>query len=216
MNITDGDTNLIRAFETVSQCWLEVTGLAETLDELFEEELRQLPANLRMKYDGNPVVASRNDKSDYLSTDLATSFPLKNKFSSQSAAPDMYIGYQVSMLGDGIFQDAKAPLIHVFLWGCQADFDDFYFSFPLDEDSSLSLDSSRLFVWGESAPSTWTERQWSFSIKLTDMNNRQNLLDSVVKPALSLLGMVSANDALPDNLPGLVLYPLNVLPPSTE
>ncbi len=216
MKITDGDTNLIRAFELVSQCWLEVTELAKTLDELFEEKLWKLPPDFEMKYDGNSVVEYRTDESDYLFTDLAKSFPLKKKFSSKSAPPDMYIGYQVSLLGDGIFPDVKAPLIHVFFWECKADFNDFYFSFPPREDSSPSLDSSRLFVWGESEPSKWTERQWSFSIKLTDMNNRQNLLNSVVEPALSLLGRASAKVALPDDLPGLVLYPLNVLPPSTE
>ena len=55
--------------------------------------------------------------------------------------------------------------------------------------------------------SKWTDREWTYSLRLTAMNNRQNLVDAVINPALALLQMKSATEALPDNLLGLVFYP---------
>lgn len=211
MDVIDGDANLVRAFDLVSKCNSEIEGLTKTLNELFEEELGQLPPNLKFKYQGEPINGCGYDASEYLTTDHAWSFPLKQKFKNRSADPDMYIGYQVSMCGTRIFPDEKAPMLHVFFWEGAIDFDECYVNFPLDEDSTLSIDSSRLLVWGEKTPSNWMERQWTFSIKLTTMNNRQNLLESVVKPALALMEMKPAKEALPDDLPGLVIYPNTVL-----
>ena len=209
MDVIDGDANLVRAFDLVSKCNLEIIGLTETLNDLFEEELGQLQ-NLPFKYQGIPIHSFRNDTSEYLTTDHAWSFPLKQK-GKRLPDPDSYVGYQVSMCGTGILPDGKAPLLHIYFWEGALDLVEYSIGFPFDEDSTLSIDSSRLLVWGEKNPSHWMERQWTFSIKLTAMNNRQNLLESVVKPALALMEMKSAREALPDDLPGLVFYPNSVL-----
>lgn len=205
MNAIDSDANLMRAFELVSLCGVELNGLLETATELFEEHLQTLPPDFSAKYEGKVISKDRYDKSGWLITDTAVCFPLKKK-KSTSPEPVMYICYQISMYGNGLMPSNKVPLLHVFLWSCAVDFDEeLCIHFPYD-DTSLIIDDARLLVWGERQPSNWDGREWAFSIKLTSLNNRQNLLESVVNPALDLLQMKSAKEALPDNLPGLVLY----------
>ncbi len=202
----DGVT-LFKCFDIVSRCGVELNGLIETLNGLIDEKFRlskdELPC---VRDDAKPTYSGRYDDSGWVYRDIAYSFPLKAP--RKKTGPDMYFGYQVSMIGDGMqFPGNSEPLLHVFLWNCPIDLNEQYIHFPFVPDESLSVVDSRLAVWGEIDPSNWLDRQWCFSLRLTTLNGPEELLERVVKPTIALLKLGRARDALPDGLTGMMTYP---------
>ncbi|MEN9492193.1 MAG: hypothetical protein RJA63_2642, partial [Pseudomonadota bacterium] len=159
-------------------------------------------------YAGKPTSKDGQDGSGWLYAHHAMSFPLKKKRNSSQEA-DMYLGYQISLLADSLLPDDKFPMVHVFLWSVLNDLEDYRVRFPFDDGK---LEADRLITWANGDASKWTDRDWTFSLRLTSLNNRQNLVESVINPALALLQMKTAIEALPDDLPGLVFYPQSVVP----
>ena len=124
------------------------------------------------------------------------------------------MGYQISLLGDGIkISDNAEPLLHVFCWKNPVKFDqdEWYAGFPFEEtkDDPFEVVDSRLCVWGGREATDWSTRSWMYSLRLTALNSPDDLKKYIVEPALALLKGMDVATALPDRwLEGLLFrYP---------
>ena len=212
-NAMISDSNrLVQCFNTMSAFGKEINALCTTLNERLTKEVEK--ANLPCKVAGGFSEDSRTDESTWVYTDIAHSLPLMSQ-SFRKSRPEMYLNYQISMTGEGMFFDGNdEPLLHVSLWSdptCFKDNDASYMCYPLDPDSPYQLIENRLIVWGD-IEGGWKEHEWSFSIRLLTLDSSQALLDCVINPAIALLRVTpgtlrtDALVALPDTLVGLVKY----------
>lgn len=204
----DGPT-ITKCFDVVSRCGKEINALSEVLNGMLRQELSNKDNTLPcvLTKDGKPIYEARIDDTNWAYTDISYSFPLKTKGKNRKA--EMYLSYQVSLAGDGVLQNSifSGPLLHVCLWDSAINFEDSYMGFPIDPDYKHEVIADRLIVWSSGQPESWKERSWTFSVGLVSLTSKDDLKKSIVQPALDLLKMVSVKEALPDDLPGLVLYP---------
>ena len=209
-NIIDGIA-LTKCFEIVSRCVTEVEALSDMLNGMLLEELGRSDNKLPCIINGESKHSYFTGDIGWVITDSAYSFPIKTKGKGKKKTA-MYLGYQISLAGDGIALNNgnRQPLLHVCLWEVPLGFDDGnYVSFPMESASEASFEiiDGRLLTWGDVTPEiNWHDRGWTFSVLLTVLNNREDLLKYVVTPALSLLRGSDAKEALPENLQGLVRY----------
>jgi hypothetical protein len=197
---------LVQCLNAISAYGEEIDALRETLNELFVKEIDR--ADSTFKNSGNQIYSERKDNHGWIYTDIANSFPLMG--TEKRKVTEMHLSYQISLTGNGMSShENDEPLLHVSLWADPINFDDEYcMSYPLEKDDSVSIEDKRLIVWGE-RNDDWKSANWTFSVRLLTLDSSQALLDRVIRPALKLLQGKSASEALPDNLPGLVLYPDN-------
>ncbi|OGB52265.1 MAG: hypothetical protein A2503_14435 [Burkholderiales bacterium RIFOXYD12_FULL_59_19] len=202
--MTRDGNQLVQCFNAISAFGKEIDSLCSSLNELLTKEIGK--AVLSCKVAGEFSEDSRQDEACWLYTDVASSLPLMGK-TLRKNRPEMYIGYQISMIGDGMsFCGNEDPLLHVYLWRDENCFDDeCYMRYPLAQDPPYQLISNRLIVWGD-LKDGWKEYEWTFSIRLLSLDSSKALLDRVIKPAIALLAGTAVTSALPDNLPGLVIY----------
>jgi len=200
--IFDGVT-MAQCFQVVSSAWKEINTLTGTLDNLLSPVLAQ--NDLPYKLIGKSTSAVNWDDYECVRTDLATNFPLARKRKGPSPKQaDKYFGYQISLLGSGINGSNKPePLLHVFLWNSPVDFDNAMMWFPFSEHDLCRVENQSLIVWPHEDA---RHNEWTFSLRLTSLNSSESLEQQIVRPAMALLGGESAQDALPDTLPGLVRY----------
>lgn len=204
--MTGDGKKLVQCFNAVSAFGKEIYSLCTTLDELLTKEIGM--ADLPCKVAGRLSDDSRYDESGWICTDVASSLPLMGK-TLRKNRPEMYIGYQISMTGDGMsFDGNEEPLLHVCFWDIEIGFGDegVPMAYPVDQEHHPRLKDNRLILW-EGSGADWKKDQWTFSIRLLTLDSSQALLDRVIKPAIALLQGTAATLALPDTLPGLVIYP---------
>ena len=103
---------------------------------------------------------------------------------------ECYLGYQISMTGDGIaIPGYPDPLLHVFCWGASVNFEnELYIGFPLEEekDCPFQIVGDRLILWGQPTDA-WNVREWVYSLRLMALNSPTDLRTYVVDPARALL-----------------------------
>ncbi|WP_295454692.1 hypothetical protein [uncultured Thiodictyon sp.] len=193
----------------LAQCVRAISAYGKEIDALravLNGLLLQAIDNPDMPYarHGDPVPAARMDDSEWIYTDVAFSIPLWY-IRRGPHTTDMYLGYQISLSGDGIgFSGNDAPLLHVFLWDEPADLEENWMGYPLDAKSEPTLVHNRLIIWPRA-----NRTQWTFSIDLLSLDSSQALLDSIVTPAIALASLEAEDgilQILPDNLQGLVVY----------
>lgn len=201
-------TTITKCFEVVALCGKEIEALCETLDSLFLKKISsRKPSEHYSLSAGGVKEVHRTDDSGWIVLDVARNFPFRTRKKQKT---EMYLGYQISLVQGGIaLPKNNEPLLHVFFWNAPVNFEEMYIKFPFgdDLDRSCQVVGNKLVVWGEAEPQNWTDREWIFSVKLTSLNSNADLLERVVIPALALLDRAGADQALPDGLPGLVLYP---------
>jgi hypothetical protein len=203
--MTGDGKKLAQCFNAVSAFGKEIDSLCTTLDELLTKEISL--ADLPCKVSGGFSEDSRDAESGWICTDVASSLPLMGK-TLRINRPEMYIGYQISLTGDGMsFDGNEEPLLHVCFWDIDIGFGDegVNMAYPLDQEHHPRLKDNRLILW-EGSGADWKKDQWTFSISLLSLDSSQALLDRVIKPAIALLRGVDVKTALPDDLPGLVIY----------
>lgn len=188
-----------------------LNALWEALDEMLPKELHKAKAELPCKLVGRVVHAERMDDSGWVYTDFSSSYPLVGKMGRTKSTPDMYLSYQISLWGDGMsFSDNEEPLLHVCLWHDKFSFGDdyFYMGYPLD-DEPFHLDHNRLIMWGDGkrqSMADWKNNLWTFSLKLLSLEKKDDLMSSIIEPSMSLLRGVPTPEALPEDMPGLVMF----------
>lgn len=196
-NVFDG-VKLTQCFNLVSNAGKEIDALSEVLNN----QLSKAIAKTSFRLDGKePMYSGRNDDSGWIFTDFAYSFALKSK---NKKVPDKNLGYQVSLLGDGVgFSEKAEPLLHVFFWDDTANFDDdcyMYIPYPASpEDPWELVYNGQLISWDNL-------NGWTFSIRLTTLNSAQDLEQYVVNPAIALLNGEQPEEAFTGSHPGLVAY----------
>ncbi|MCL4759958.1 MAG: hypothetical protein KJZ96_16605 [Rhodocyclaceae bacterium] len=204
MMMVDGKT-VAAAFALVSKCGDEVENLSELLAQQMSDAIKGDP-KLPFIVAGEFNWQYQNDSSDWLVTDIAGSLPLKSKGKGNKRIA-AYLGFQISMTGDGIGIPSNAePLLHVFLWDCAVDFDQVWIGFPWDE-SEFKVVDDRLMLWSEQGTAAWGQGEWQYSLRLIDLNTPEEVYDHCVAPALALLRGMAPREALPDDLPALFRYP---------
>lgn len=198
-NVFDG-VKLTQCFNLVSNSGKEISALAEMLNNRFSNGL---DAAKLFKMVSDPFEEERMDDSGWVFTDIAYSFPIARR---QKGIPKTvkHLGYQISLLGDGVGISEKAePLLHVFLWEDAVNFDeDCYMHIPyeaIEDDPWTLIHQGRLINWDD------LER-WTFSIRLTTLNSAQDLEQYVVNPAIALLNGEQPEEAFAGSHPGLVTY----------
>jgi hypothetical protein len=189
MTTIDGKT-LAECFALVARSGLELDGLRDVLDIMLVEQLTASRASLPCVLAGGAESTGRMDDSQWVWTDIASSLPLKAKGPGMRPI-ERYLGYQISMTGDGIAIPGYAePLLHVFCSVSPVSFEDgLYTGFPLGEveDNPFQIVCDRLILWGNPAASTWNECEWVYSLRLMALNSPADLKTYVVDPALALL-----------------------------
>jgi hypothetical protein len=201
MTTIDGKT-LADCFSLVAACGKELNYLRDTLANVLEERLREGEASLRCVLGSERIVCEyREDESTWVYTDMAVSFPLKASDKRTKRAAK-YLGYQVSMTGDGIaIPGNKEPLLHVFCWSEPCNFRDGYYArFPQETDAEdpCVVVNGRLVMWGIQEATEWNKRSWCYSLRLTKLNTPEDVKKYVVDPAMALLKGCDVPTALPD------------------
>lgn len=197
---------LTQCLNVVSAYGKEVEALCETLNDLLTQEIGK--SDLPCKLVGKMEQDYRTDEMGWIYTDITWSLPLAGQ-RTRNGKPEMFLSYQISLIGDGMsFPGNEDPLLHVCLWESDVDFNDegYYMGYPLEQEPPFCLKDNRLIVWGGQG-NDWKSNSWTFSIRLLTLDSSQALLDRVIKPAIALLKGSAVTAALPEDLPGLVLYP---------
>lgn len=204
--MSDVEMRFAQCMKTLSAFCTETNALTATLNDLLTQELSRKEAGLPYIIAGNFRETSRVDESNWLYTDVGYSLPLKGK-KKKKDEHEMYLSYQISMIGDGVAFDNNAnPVLHVMHWNDALSFkDDYYMGYPLDPETPYRLEHNRLIVYGDDE-GDWKSRGWTFSIRLLTLDSSQALLDRIIKPAMMLINKQPVLSALPDNLTGLVIY----------
>jgi hypothetical protein len=81
-----------------------------------------------------------------------------------------------------------------------------FMSYPLDQEEPYRLEHNRLITWGDK-DKDWKSLAWAFSLRLLSLDSSQSLLDRIIMPAIMLIKDEPIITALPDDLPGLIIYP---------
>lgn len=193
--------------DAISQYGAQINTLADTLENLLKEEISSRKDIDVKLAEGKIYRDDRYDDSEWVYTDHTRSVPLVRKDRRKNKEPEQYLSFQVSLSGDTVsFSGNDEPLLHICLWEDKLDFEDFFMTYPmLDKESDYALESNRLIIWGE-RNKVWTDLSWTFSIRLFTLDSTEALRERVVAPVIKLLKGATATEALPDTLPGLVMY----------
>jgi hypothetical protein len=211
MTTVNGNT-LAGCFSLVAACGKEINGLHDMLANMLVERFTERKESLPCVLAGKAINDARMDDSEWVCTDTAFSLPLKAAGRGKKCA-EQYVGYQISMSGDGIAIPGNAePLLHVFCWGSPCDFtSEYYAGFPHvnDDEDPCEIVCDRLMLWGSRNSTEWNKRSWCYSLRLVALNSQDDLKTYVVDPALALLMGGEVVKALPDSWLGaaLICYP---------
>jgi hypothetical protein len=211
MTTIEGKT-VVQSFEIASRVCKEVGSLHELLQDQLTEAIGSASRENKTPWGiaAAAVSDARLDESEWLYTDILFALPLK--CSGKGNKPiQCYVGYQVSILGDGIaLPENKEPLLHVFCWAdITPSFEDGnYLGFPApdDEINGFNVVNNHLLLWG-SENAAWNEKGWAFSLRLLQLNTPDDLQTQVIAPALALLNAQSVSTVSLANLPAIVRYP---------
>lgn len=199
---------IICSGELIEQVWMQVEDMAGSLSALTETALENGEfAGLRSAGVSKPKY--EQSASGWSTTSYGISFPVMEK-KRRKSVPAAWINYQISVFGGGVppHQDGTksvGPVVHVSFWHDPTDFTDqgLYVEFPPAWDD-CGIKDGRLLAWDGEEGDAFA--QWTFSIRLLEMNDEDALRKSIIEPVKALLAGVQAAQALPAGLAGLVFY----------
>ncbi|MBN8427402.1 MAG: hypothetical protein J0L65_08030 [Xanthomonadales bacterium] len=202
------------AIEYVAKLTNEVEKLATSIQSALSDALE--------KADQGWILAeqSEDDQSNtsgWLYTDSAWSVGLKRN--GKGKKPTIcHIGYQISLMGDGIPPHISEPVVHIYCWGDFVSFEEeYYVGFPLDPEEERSIEDDCLIVFSSTTEKrTWDQGQWTFSLKLMSINSDTEVKDFIIEPALRLMQGQRASSALKEAISAnaIILYTPEHIEPS--
>jgi len=206
--------NIIRSCEVADSLWGEVDSMKHSLDHLIAESLGDFEFS-HYKPAGPSVESNQLTDIGWMNCGTANSFPLMLK-SKRKENPSAWLSYQISLFGDGVSQidDNEngpipyAPTLHISFWTVPLNFEDGqYILFPFENMMEWEIHDDRLLHWDHSnIENEATIDQWTFSLRLLDMDSEDRLRKSAIAPIQALLAGTQAKQALPDDLKGLIRY----------
>lgn len=195
MKTTSG-TNSIKAIEYVEKLTNEVEKLATSIQS-------ELGKALEKRNQGWIAAEKSEDDqastSGWLYTDSAWSVGLKKNGKGKKSTI-RHIGYQISLVGDGVPSHLAEPVVHIYCWGDPVSFEEeYYVGFPLDPEEQYSIEDDCLIVFSSANEKrTWDQHLWTFSLKLLEINSDAEVTSYIVNPTLKLLQGQRASVALKD------------------
>lgn len=205
-------TRIVRSCELVDSVWSQVQELCNSLCALTATALDTGDFE-SLRSAGSWVGAWDESPSGWGSTAYAISFPVAKK-GRRKAVVDAWINFQVSVYGSGIppvlgnDKESIGPVIHVSFWHMQTSFGESgtFIEFPGAMGDDLKVKDRRLLFWD--AHRDGVSPQWTFTIRLLDVDNEDALRKTIIGPIQELLNGADPAIALPESLPGLVFYSL--------
>lgn len=205
-------TKIVRSCELVESVWAQVQELcnslsAMTVTALDNGEFEGFRSAGAWTWDWDQTP------SGWGSTAYVMGFPVVEKRRRKTTV-DGWINFQVSVFGSGIpplkgiATESLGPVIHVSFWQIQTNFRDpgTFIEFPGTLDDYLQVKDKRLLFWDVDGDGAFP--QWTFTIRLLDLDSEDALRKSIIDPIKVLLKTMEPVGALPDALPGLVFYTL--------
>jgi|GEM_PF-2595555 len=197
---------LTQCVNAISAYGKEIDSLREALNRLLIDEVENCQNYAHHADDA--FESYRQDAAEWVYTDISYSIPLQYTRGPAPQEPVRYLGYQISLCGNGIaFGENEEPLLHVYFWRHPSDFEESYMCPELLEGSIIEH-NNHLIVW-PGRDGIWQQSEWTFSLRLLTLDSTQSLLDRVVMPAIGLASLAAGADIadlLPENLPGLLAY----------
>ena len=134
---------------------------------------------------------TRYDQYEWVLSDYSCCIGLKLKEKKKSNPKSDPIGYliiQISLWQDGAeFVGNEEPLIHISWWDdpIEIDKDNNYFGSLFGDDEDFVIESSVLINWNPEAK-TIQEQRWSYSLRLTSINDLNDIRNKIVNPVIDL------------------------------
>ncbi|SMF38716.1 hypothetical protein [Pseudogulbenkiania subflava] len=193
--------------KAANEQWRQAKAIQHALNRLIAEAL---PASGLCQEVG-PVINAVQQRDGEGRSALAGSFPLIKRKKRKDVIV-AWLNYQISLFGNGVppcvvdgVEQPYEPVLHVAHWTCEFSFEyDAYIGFPAQGWQPWRNEAQRLLCWGDSDSPYGDE--WTYSLRLAQMEGDEALQRCVIAPALALLEGAPAAEALPDDLPGLVFY----------
>lgn len=208
---------IYECFSTVESVGREVDAINRHLPGLIIEKIIEAGYKYFEQQD-----ELRESDNGWVYTDYIWAVPFSKKSNNQNK---LWLGYQISFSGDCVnYRGCKAPepLVHVFLWShidsTELGFSGgYYMSFPLEPFQGLKVTCNSLIEWPITEGYNWLKKEnpcsWTFSIKLTSLNQLKDLETLIVTPAIQLIDNNDANGILGNLIDkGLVWYDDEIIP----
>ena len=204
--VTTGQ-NITRSVELLDAAGQEINNLLSLtqtlLSEALDDELESLGKKLLI--DESWTETDKYTDSGWTFSDHAMSLPLYSHHKRNSA--DAYLVVQVSLSGSGaeIPGNPAEPVVHIYLTDEEPDLDEWVFTAMDTQEGDVH--HGVLIDWNP-AIETWVDQNWAYSLRLTSLNNLNDVRNKIVSPVLALLStddLASVSDSLID-VEGIVHY----------
>jgi hypothetical protein len=201
--------NIVLSGVLLETVWSQVQDLANALTVLTETALKD-GALGKLRSAGTSNTYTEWSASGFTATSHALAFPVTSRRRGHGQATG-WINFQVSLFGGGVpaQQEGNAgdlcPVLHVSYWHTPTDFgsEGMFVGFPAAWDD-WEIREDRLLYWD--ARKSGDTAQWTFSLRLLDLDSEDTLRTSVIEPVAALLVDTPTATALPASLPGLLFY----------
>lgn len=157
---------------------------------------------------GNWKSCTRYDENAWILSDYVHYIGLKSNY-KKKVDPEGYLSLQISLWQDGAkFDGNDEPLIHICWWNdeIRIDKDDNYFGSLFGGDEDFELEENVIINWNPETEITRDQR-WSYSLRLTSINNLDDIRNKIVSPVTDLLTK-GIKETVPSiaKLDGIVFY----------
>lgn len=204
MNGTDGQI-IFQVFHTVERIGKEIDSLLTLMENEIASTFPKSQNRNQPKIVTKWNTIHRESENQWTYTDAGGYIGIGKTHDK----PKRHINFQISLNGDGMCGELchnQVPLLHVALWGDRLDFDeDFYFSLAnIHNDNNPTLVDGVLFSWEDNA-SDWSDQEWAYSLKLTSVNNIEDVKHKIIKPFFSFLEK-GVDTAILKKIEGIIHY----------
>ncbi|OSQ31185.1 hypothetical protein [Thalassospira sp. MCCC 1A03138] len=179
---------LSTSIDIIEKFFIEINSLELIIQQKLFNMVNNIKSDEKIRITSDWITSFRDSESNWISTDISGSLGLSPP---RKKNPKRYLSYQISLAGDAVEtadnQD-KEPLVHINLWDTPISFSEGMYScvYWTSEDKSVFLEQGTLFCW-PAKTNYWHDKQWSYAIKLTQLNDETCVDDLITIPCQQLL-----------------------------
>lgn len=186
----DLDQSLINAFYLIQKASDEVINMYQSYKELMSMRLSQL-LDSDVGFDVSDWDYQPSSDED------GWTFPhLYWNTQIGERKEKKYLSIQVSFI-ENLMPEKNFPIVYVVFSTAPIDLKSEYWGFPFDEAEKWKIEGQKLMRYDDGS-------SWAYALKLTDIKDQTIIEKSMVEPALALYLGKSVDEALPDDVVGLV------------